>query len=99
METVSVLFKLYEPMPEGLPREVPSGWTITAAKFEVGWPKESSPVSSHFGGRRYAYNWALGQVKADLEAKKLDPEHSGVKWNLPELRKAWNQTKDTVAPW
>jgi putative transposase len=99
VEAVSVLFQMYEQVSDGLLREVPSGWQITAAKFEVEWPAAASAVSSHFGARRYAYNWALGQVKTDLEAKKLDPLHIGVKWTLPELRKVWNQSKDTVAPW
>ena len=56
-------------------------------------------VRSHFGARRFAYNWALGQVKADLDAKKQDPEHEPVPWSLPALRKRWNRDKPEVAPW
>lgn len=99
LEAVSVLFKCFERNPDGSVRQVPSGWTITGASFEVEWPENRSVVRSHFGGRRYSYNWALGQVKADLDAKKADPEHDSVDWNLPALRKEWNRAKEEVAPW
>ena len=94
IEAVSVLFKLWE---DG--SRAPSGWTMTAAKFEVEWPKDPSVVRSHFGARRKAYNWALGQVKADLDAKKTDPTHASVAWTLTALRKQWNHEKADVAPW
>ena len=56
-------------------------------------------VWSHFGARRYAKNWAIAQVKADLDARRLDPAHRGVAWDFYALRNAWNQDKPTVAPW
>ena len=91
-----MLFKLFD--DEG--KQVPSGWSVTGARFEVEWPKGPSVVRSHFGARRFAYNWALGQVKADLDAKKQDPEHEPVPWTLGALRKKWdNQVKGEVAPW
>ena len=52
-----------------------------------------------FGARRYAYNWALGQVKANLDARTADPTVPPLSWNFYELRKAWNQAKHDVAPW
>ncbi len=101
VESVSVLFKLYRRDGDDL-TPVPSGWSATGAEFEVEWPREPERVSlihSHFGARRKAYNWALAQVKADMDAKFEDPNHISVPWTLPALRKSWNQTKDDVAPW
>jgi putative transposase len=98
VESVSVLFRLFA--DDGT--EVPSGWVVTGAAFEVEWPKEPerrSLIWSHFGARRFAKNWAIGQVKADLDAKKENPHHVQVPWTLEALRKRWNQVKDEVAPW
>ncbi len=98
VESVSVLFRLFA--DDGA--EVPSGWVVTGAKFEVEWPNEPerrSLIWSHFGARRFAKNWAIGQVKADLGAKQQNPDHASVSWTLDALRKRWNQVKGTVAPW
>ena len=94
VESISVLFKLYD--KAGKP--VPSGWTLTGATFEVEWPKDS-PINSHFGARRFAYNWALATVKSDMDAKKKDANYVSTQWTLEALRKRWNQEKDAVAPW
>jgi putative transposase len=51
------------------------------------------------GARRKAFNWGLARVKADLDAKAVDPAHESVGWDLGSLRWAWNRAKDTVAPW
>ncbi len=101
IESVSVLFRCFEEV-DGELVERPSGWRVTGATFEIEWPPEperAALVRSHFGARRFAYNWALAQVKADLEAKKADPSHQSVPWTLAGLRKAWNAEKDDVAPW
>ena len=98
VESVSALFKLYDNSDRNLV-ELSSGWMITAAKFEVEWPKDPSLVHSHFGARRFAYNWALARVKADIDAKRSDPTHESIPWTLPALRKEWNQVKDEIAPW
>jgi len=97
VESVSVLFRLFT--DDGT--EVPPGWMVTGAVFEVEWPKEPerrSLIWSHFGARRFAKNWAIEQVKADLEAKK-NPDHTSIPWTLQDLRKRWNQLKDEKAPW
>jgi putative transposase len=52
IESVSVLYKLFD--DHGA--EVGSGWTISAAKFEVCWPTDPGIIWSHFGARRFAYN-------------------------------------------
>jgi putative transposase len=108
VESVSVLFDLYDGDADcyaqtGSPGEaLPTGWVATAAKFEVQWPTEparAALVRSHFGARRKAFNWGLAQVKADLDAKAVDPAHEPVGWDLGSLRWAWNRAKDVVAPW
>ena len=98
VEAVSVLFKLYR-QGAGPLVEVPSGWAVTARKFEVEWPRDPSLVRSHFGGRRFAYNWALDRVKADMDAREQDPKHHSAHWDLASLRKEWNRAKVEKAPW
>ncbi|MGB9221940.1 IS607 family element RNA-guided endonuclease TnpB, partial [Mycobacterium sp.] len=108
VESVSVLFELYSGdaagyVATGSPGQaLPTGWMVTAAKFEVEWPAEpdrAALVRSHFGARRKAFNWGLAQVKADLDASQADPGHESVGWDVKSLRWAWNRAKDTVAPW
>ena len=108
VESVSTLFSLYSGEACGYAGEgelgtpLPTGWTTTAAKFEVQWPaapEHRSVIRSHFGARRRAFNWALDRVKADMDAANLDPEHVSVAWELGALRKEWNQIKAQVAPW
>jgi putative transposase len=108
VESVSVLFDLFDGDGDGYAasgspgEQVPSGWTVTAAKFEVEWPTDrdrSRLIRSHFGARRTAFNWGLAQVKADLDARRADPSHESVGWDLASLRKVWNRAKSEVAPW
>jgi len=35
-------------------------------------------------------------VKSDMDAKKLDPNHVSVGWDLYSLRKEWNRVKTQV---
>ena len=69
--------------------------------FEVAWPDDperQSLIRSHFGARRFAYNWALSCIICDIDAHRDDPEHESVAWNLAGLRKEWNWEKDETAP-
>ena len=79
---------------------IPDGRVAQGWRFEV---ETTTPVRSliqqHFGARRFAYNWALAQVKANLDARAADPSVPALAWTLPTLRKAWNQSKGEVAPW
>jgi putative transposase len=108
VESVSVLFDLFDGDGDGYAatgrsgEQVPTGWTVTAAKFEVEWPTDpdrSRLIRSHFGARRKAFNWALARVTADLDARRADAGHECVGWDLGSLRWAWNRAKDEVAPW
>ncbi len=93
------------PAKQRAPKEkfaIPEGWIARGFMFEVTWPTGPTSVSkvrSHLGGRRFAYNWALGQVKADMDAKRADPTHDSVPWNLYALRKRFNAEKAAIAPW
>ena len=63
VESVSVLFELYDGTAASYAttsspgEKLPTGWPLTAAKFEVEWPAEEdrrATVRSHFGARRDA---------------------------------------------
>jgi putative transposase len=81
--------------------QVPEGWVARGWRFEVEAtsPAQRPVIVQHFGARRFAYNWALAQVKANLDARAADPSIPPLAWTLPTLRKAWNQAKTEVAPW
>src|SRR5512132_2876396 len=86
----------------GWPRyEIPEGWVARGWRFEVEttMPSQRALIAQHFGARRFAYNWALAQVSANLDARAANPSVPPLSWTLPTLRKAWNQAKDEVAPW
>jgi putative transposase len=80
---------------------IPDGWVAQGWRFEVETtrPVQRSLIQQHFGARRFAYTWALAQVKANLDARAADPSVPALAWTLPTLRKAWNQSKGEVAPW
>jgi putative transposase len=80
---------------------VPDGWVARGFRFEVEATSsmQRSRIAQHFGARRFAYNWALAQVKANLDARKADPAVAPLAWDFYQLRKAWNQAKEEVAPW
>ena len=81
--------------------QVPEGWEVRGWRFEVEMttPSQSFVIAQHFGARRFAYNWALAQIKANLDARAAEPSVPPLAWTLPTLRRAWNQVKAEVAPW
>ncbi len=80
---------------------IPDGWVARGWRFEVEptTTGQSALIRQHFGARRFAYNWALAQVKANLDARTGELAVPALAWSLPALRKQWNQAKDQVAPW
>ncbi|MGH3767492.1 MAG: IS607 family element RNA-guided endonuclease TnpB [Pseudonocardiaceae bacterium] len=62
---------------------------------------------SHCGGQRYAFNFGLGLVLANLDQRAAErsygiPEDQltpVVDWSAFGLRKIWNKVKDERAPW
>jgi putative transposase len=86
----------------GRPRfAVPEGWVARGFQFEVEptTPGQTVRIAQHFGARRFAYNWALAQVKANLDARAADPAVAPLAWSFYDLRRTWNQSKQEVAPW
>jgi putative transposase len=80
---------------------IPDGWVARGFRFEVEptSPEQPARIAQQFGGRRYAHNWALAQVKANLDARAADPTVPPLAWNFYQLRRQWNQAKGEVAPW
>jgi len=70
-------------------------------------PVQESALRSHCGGQRYAYNWGLHQVQANLAQRAAERSYGladaeltpALKWSAYSLRKDWNQVKAQVAPW
>lgn len=64
-------------------------------------------MRSHCGGQRYAYNWGLARVKANLEQRQAERSYGlasdeltpSLSWSAYGLRKDWNRVKHEVAPW
>jgi transposase len=81
--------------------QVPDGWVTRGWRFEVEptSPQQRSAIAQHLGARRFAYNWALAQIKANLDARAADPAIVPLAWDFYDLRRAWNQAKHQVAPW
>jgi putative transposase len=81
--------------------QIPEGWVARGFRFEVEATTAEQParIARHFGARRFAYNWALTQVKANLDARSADRTVAPLAWSFYDLRRAWNQAKQQVAPW
>jgi putative transposase len=70
-------------------------------------PGQVRDLDRHAGAARFAYNWALAAVKANLGQRDAERSYGvtdadltpGLGWNLPALRRAWNTAKGQVAPW
>jgi IS605 OrfB family transposase len=70
-------------------------------------PAQERDLASHSGAARFAYNWALAAVKANLDQRQAercydideDALTPVLGWSLPALRRSWNQAKPQVAPW
>jgi putative transposase len=68
---------------------------------------QDAALRSHCGGQRFAFNWGLAQVRANLAQREAERSYGvadagltpQVSWSAYSLRKAWNQAKDRVAPW
>jgi putative transposase len=75
--------------------QVPEGWSVQAFSFALDPSLEQWQVlARQFGGRRYAYNWAVRQLKDGIDAYRAgvaDPDTRPP--SLYGLRKRWNQAK------
>lgn len=70
-------------------------------------PGQESALRSHCGSQRFAFNWGLGKIKANLSQREAEASYGMggdeltplVGWSAYGLRKDWNQAKHEVAPW
>ena len=61
----------------------------------------------HAGAARFAFNWALAAVQANIGQRAAERSYGVAEeqltpmlgWTLPALRRAWNRAKGEVAPW
>lgn len=75
--------------------EIPEGWSVQAFQFALDpTPEQAACVRRLFGGRRYARNWAVRALKADLDRFHATGQEAR-KPSLAGLRKRWNRVKDT----
>ncbi len=62
---------------------------------------------SHCGAQRYAYNFGLALVTANLDQRAAERSYGitddqltpAMSWSALSLRRAWNATKGDIAPW
>jgi putative transposase len=70
-------------------------------------PRQVRDLERHAGAARFAFNWALAAVQANLGQRAAEASYDMAAdertpvlgWNLLALRRAWNATKGEVAPW
>ncbi|WP_433567004.1 IS607 family element RNA-guided endonuclease TnpB [Nocardia sp. CA-151230] len=68
---------------------------------------QEQALRSHCGAQRFAYNWGLARVRANLEQRRAEASYGltgedltpSLDWSAYGLRNAWNQAKGEVAPW
>ena len=75
----------------------PEGWKLQAFAFSLDPAEDQGEaIRRHFGARRFAYNWAVEQLKRDLDLYReqgvsVDPS------SLAGMRKRWNLCKEEIA--
>lgn len=75
--------------------EVPAGMVVQAFQFALDLtPEQAACVCRQFGGRRYAYNWTVRTMKADITAYHATAAEFPPP-SLFGLRKRWNEVKHT----
>src|SRR6266852_5211816 len=69
-------------------------------------PRQERTLHSHCGAARKAFNEGLAHVLRCLDQRAAERSYgvpegqlTGVPWSLPALRRWWNASKDTLAPW
>ncbi|GAA1001549.1 IS607 family element RNA-guided endonuclease TnpB [Acrocarpospora macrocephala] len=70
-------------------------------------PCQERMLRSHCGAARLAFNWGLARIKANLAQREAERSYGipdaqltpSLSWSMYSLRKAWNGTKQQVAPW
>jgi putative transposase len=69
--------------------------------------RQLGALYSHCGAQRFAYNWGLRLIKANLDQRDAEKSYGItdsdltplVNWSAYGLRKVWNRAKEDDAPW
>src|SRR5882757_729958 len=70
-------------------------------------PAQDRALRSHCGGARFAFNWGLRRVRANLGQREAEKSYGitgedltpALSWSAYSLRRDWNAAKAQVAPW
>jgi putative transposase len=70
-------------------------------------PVQEAGLRSHCGAQRFAFNWGLASVMANLGQREAERSYGvceaeltpSLSWSAYSLRKIWNDVKGEVAPW
>jgi putative transposase len=70
-------------------------------------PAQDRTLRSHCGGARFAFNWGLSRVRANLGQREAEKSYGitgddltpALSWSAYSLRRDWNAAKAQVAPW
>ncbi|WP_212829555.1 IS607 family element RNA-guided endonuclease TnpB [Catellatospora sp. TT07R-123] len=88
--------------------DVAGGVVVQAYRFALDpTPAQDRDLHRHAGAGRFAFNWALAAVRANLGQRAAERSYGladqqltpALGWTLPALRRAWNTAKPQVAPW
>ena len=68
---------------------------------------QAEAFRSHCGAQRFAYNWGLALIRANLDQRAAERTYDigedqltpPVSFSAFHLRRAWNEAKDARAPW
>jgi IS605 OrfB family transposase len=93
---------------EKKPRGKPVVGTLQAYRFALDpTPTQIRDLRSHAGAARFAYNWGLAEIKANLGQREAEATYGvgqddltpSLSWSAYSLRDGWNEAKATTAPW
>lgn len=70
-------------------------------------PLQAERLRSHCGAQRFAFNWGLARVKANLDQRNAEKSYGiategltpSLSWSAYRFRKDWNASKHGAAPW
>jgi IS605 OrfB family transposase len=88
--------------------DMAGGVVVQAYRFALDpTPAQDRDLYRHAGAARFAFNWALASVRANLGQRAAERTYGladveltpALGWSLPALRRAWNAVKADVAPW
>ncbi|WP_084486083.1 IS607 family element RNA-guided endonuclease TnpB [Nocardia beijingensis] len=88
--------------------EVPLTFVVQAYRFALDPTADQvAMLRSHCGAQRFAFNWALRLISANLRQRAAERSYGidetdltpALGWSAYELRKRWNQAKGEIAPW